>query len=140
LERRLDLVSGKEEGLIERMPPAEIRKSRVISVGRHPFGTRLYGKCREIGIWNQVATSARDFAEADKYFPVAWPRGDGYAIEAIPNLSDESDGNLKRGRLPKNTRVSYDSEEAGQNKIRHAIGRITVDNVRQPVSITPVAR
>jgi hypothetical protein len=123
-----------------RMTPAKARKSRIVSISGYPFGTGLYSECREISVGDQVATCVHCLAEADEYFPVAWPWGNRNAVRAIPNLRYKIKSDLQRGRLMEDTRMCHNSEEPGQYKIRQTIACVVVYNSLQPVSIALVTR
>ncbi len=145
------IASDEQRAGIEKMPvlpnlirlgkwvaPAKAGKSRIVSISGHPFGAKFYSECREISIWNQVATCVHRLAKTDEYLPVAWPWGNRDAVGAIPNLRYKIKCDLQRGRFKEDSWMCHNSEKPGQCKIRQTIACVAVNNALQPFSIALV--
>jgi len=120
--------------------PAKAGKSCIVPVRRYPFGARLDSEGGKIGIRNQVAACVRRLAKTGENLPVARPRGNRYAVGALPNLGDKVQGDFQRSRLLENTRMGHDSEETGQGKVGQTITGVSVNNTLQPVAKSFVTR
>jgi hypothetical protein len=119
-----------------RVPPAKARKSCVVPIRGYPFGAGLYSQSGEINIRNQVATCVHRRAETGEYFPMAWAWNNRSAVGPISYLRYKVKSCLERRGLMEDTWMCYNSEEAGQHKIRHTIGCVAVNDACQPFSIT----